>query len=420
MAEIVVRLDADSIDALKAFSGGGGPGGGGPGGGGGGGGRPPKTADPFGLKPFVDTTKNFSKIFSEIGTGIEEAFAAILTPVGVVVAAILLLVATLLVGIGNSKIIGVFIKTVGDALGLLVDLVLLPFLPLLAWGITQLFLAIIGFNKWWTGIWETIKKEGLVGLIKMGLKWLLEQLPLWLQSILEWFFSDKPLPDKIIELGLFLANFLLLGLVGVFLNIIPAILDFIFGEGTAEKWKKIGIELGMRLLTDPLGWLAYAFGYVFGVNIAVAEKVINIGLDIINKALQSIWDFAVWIFEVLTGKKKINVIDILLNLIPKNLSFWDTVNWLKGAGSSVLNNLTLGAAAGYQDTKKATAAEGGYVSKSGLAVIHKGETFSGTQGQVPIGTGTGGNTFNFYGYQDDKFIGKVKEVLRQEGARYQI
>ena len=42
MAEIVVRLDADSIDALKAFSGGGGPGGGGPGGGGGGGGRPPR------------------------------------------------------------------------------------------------------------------------------------------------------------------------------------------------------------------------------------------------------------------------------------------------------------------------------------------------------------------------------------------
>jgi hypothetical protein len=56
-------------------------------------------------------------------------------------------------------------------------------------------------------------------------------------------------------------------------------------------------------------------------------------------------------------------------------------------------------------------AEGGTIAQTGVAVVHKGETV------VPAGQG-GNVTLNFYGYQDDKFIAKVKDVMRKEGARY--
>lgn len=58
---------------------------------------------------------------------------------------------------------------------------------------------------------------------------------------------------------------------------------------------------------------------------------------------------------------------------------------------------------------------GGVVPGSGpqIAVVHGGERIT------PSGQ-SGGNTFNFYGYQDDKFIQKVKDVLRSQGTVYNL
>jgi hypothetical protein len=55
---------------------------------------------------------------------------------------------------------------------------------------------------------------------------------------------------------------------------------------------------------------------------------------------------------------------------------------------------------------------GGRIEKTGVAVVHKGETVT------PAGQTGGTVTLNFYGYQDDKFVQKVKDVLRKEGSRY--
>ena len=60
---------------------------------------------------------------------------------------ILLLVAAIHKATAQSKIVGVIESSIGKALGLLVDLILLPFLPLITWGIIGLFNAILEWNK---------------------------------------------------------------------------------------------------------------------------------------------------------------------------------------------------------------------------------------------------------------------------------
>jgi hypothetical protein len=49
-----------------------------------------------------------------------------------------------------------------------------------------------------------------------------------------------------------------------------------------------------------------------------------------------------------------------------------------------------------------------------VVTVHGGERV------VPAGKSVGDTTVNFYGYQDDKFVAKVKEIMRREGARYQV
>lgn len=49
----------------------------------------------------------------------------------------------------QSKILSKVQESVNQAMGLLVDLILLPFIPLITWGIINLYKAILGFNDVW-------------------------------------------------------------------------------------------------------------------------------------------------------------------------------------------------------------------------------------------------------------------------------
>jgi hypothetical protein len=52
-------------------------------------------------------------------------------------------------GIDNSKIINMLDREISRALGLLVDLILLPFMPLLVWAIINLYHAVLALGKAW-------------------------------------------------------------------------------------------------------------------------------------------------------------------------------------------------------------------------------------------------------------------------------
>jgi len=65
----------------------------------------------------------------------------------------------------ESKILSTFFDTVGKALGLLVDLILLPFLPILIWALVFLYTAIMWLGKIWNDFFNSGKtpKEAVFG-----------------------------------------------------------------------------------------------------------------------------------------------------------------------------------------------------------------------------------------------------------------
>jgi len=86
--------------------------------------------------------------------------------------------------IAQSKILTTVLGTIGKALGLLVDVILLPFLPILTTGIIWLFQGIMAFHRLWTTIWNgkvfqdlkdgvtslgTAIAKGLSGLLTLGI-----------------------------------------------------------------------------------------------------------------------------------------------------------------------------------------------------------------------------------------------------------
>jgi hypothetical protein len=62
---------------------------------------------------------------------------------------LVILTAAIHKAVSQSKIIGVIVSSISKALGLLIDLILLPFLPIITWGIIQLYNSIMEWNKWW-------------------------------------------------------------------------------------------------------------------------------------------------------------------------------------------------------------------------------------------------------------------------------
>ena len=119
--------------------------------------------------------------------------------------------------------------------------------------------------------------------------------------------------------------------------------------------------------------------------------------------------------------------------------FWDEVDKIKGSTAyrflsdlpgvvgkaihnliAMVNNAIvkspLGWASGLAPMEIQSFASGGTVSGSGaqLAIVHGGETIT------PAGQSGSNITLNFYGYQDDKFIQKVKDVLRSQGTVYNL
>jgi len=103
--------------------------------------------------------------------------------------------------IAQSKILTTVFGTIGKALGLLIDVILLPFLPILTTGIIWLFQGIMAFHRLWQSLdWkETLRiigdgmtslgatmAKGIGGILKLGLEFLSGKLG-W--DILAWIYN---------------------------------------------------------------------------------------------------------------------------------------------------------------------------------------------------------------------------------------
>jgi len=355
------------------------------------------------------------------------ALGAIAAPILALTAVIVALIAIGATMVSNSKVLAKVIEFWNMSMGLLMDLILIPFLPMIALLMVGLIKAIVAFGMWWKDIWDTIKKEGLLGLLKLALDAAWGVIDPLIKTILEFLFgSNEKKKEMLLNL---LANFL-----EVPTGLLEAILKFIFGESMGANIMKV-LGLTVQVFKDAIGVLwTSILDFVFGTNKSKEAKLKFIA-DI--KELKGLWDYIMRAAFMGLAPKTIKL-DLLLNLIDplgiRNI-IGSALGWTKEGAMATAAAAASANAAYNQDlinkantTKKIdvgggvsinvvdfvenlpTAAIGGHVQKGGAVIVHDNEDI------VPAGKG--GHTFNFYGYQDDQFIKKVKDVVRGQGAQH--
>jgi phage-related protein len=152
------------------------------------------------------------------------------------VVAIEALEATMQEAVNNSKILNALDNAIAKALGLLVDVILLPFLPLLTAGIIWLFKEIMEFRVFWMKIWNSQLVKDMATVFSKGLAALLNlmiDVPTALAQgtlkILEW----------------------LMGLAGGIINLLLTIPEIAIPE--ALRWLKDFLADPIKTITIDLG-----------------------------------------------------------------------------------------------------------------------------------------------------------------------
>lgn len=288
---------------------------------------------------------------------------------GLAAGGIMALVSIIGQALSNSKILTTILGTIGQALGLLIDVILLPFLPILITGIIWLYQGIMIFYNFWNGIWSgktiqtigsalstlgTILAKGIGGLLQLGI------------------------------------NFL--GAAG---SMIWNFLQWLWGIATAAR----GIELS--LLFNIAGAIWNFLQWLWNVTSGIRGAEFNLLMSIGGAAAS----FLQWLWNTITSggaNLVINLMSGASNAASSALS--GAGSWLSGLESGIGNLLHFD--------------QGGVVPGSGpqLAVVHGGETVT------QAGQSTGNITINANNYVGSKteLMKVVTDALRQNQYRYNV
>lgn len=276
-------------------------------------------------------------------------------------------VGILLMALSNSKIITTIFGTIGKLLGFIVDIILLPLMPFFMMLVRYLYQMILGFRAF-------VKNLSLESLLKFGVDVLLGASPLgWIIKLIQWAVGDGNILTAI--------NFVT--------NIIQGIGDWIWG---LVKWAIAG---GAGLLHSAI------------------DLAVNIGSAIIG-FLGGLADLALSLLKYIFGysdqtHRSLNL-EFVANLVG---AAWGVLQSIAGAGMSVIN-------AGLSGLGLPKLDSGGTVTSTGIAMVHKGETYSGvTGGGQPASATGGGNTYQFFNYGQTKteleLFNKFMDLMRQKG-----
>lgn len=273
-------------------------------------------------------------------------------------------VGILAIGLANSKIFNRVLGTVGKLLGYLVDIILLPMMPffiLLVRYMYQMLTAFRNFTRNLTG-------EGAIKfLIDISL---LANPLLWPVLLVKKLIENKE------SLG----------------AVIPFTVDILKGTGD---------------------WLWSIAEWIFGAAVTVPGKIIDLALSIgsmISGALGGVVDLALsilkWVFGL--GSMPLNsrvVINFVANLVG---SGWSVVKSLARSGMSMITSALKSVGLPTLDT-------GGTVMGTGLAVVHKGETYSGVNASGKA-LGKGNLTVQITGQfkSEEEMYRKFVDRLRQD------
>jgi hypothetical protein len=304
------------------------------------------------------------------GEGFGTAFTTLTKSVTGLAAVIGIGVGILLMAVSNSKILTTIFGTIGRLLGFLMDVILLPLMPVIMMLTRWMYQMIIQFKNF-------TKNLSLESLLEMGLSINVLTMPVsWIVNLIKWALGEGDIQTAVtFTIGILkgvgdwlwdIAKWIFLGT----LKLVNSVVRFTLNIGSAIT----GVLAGAADFMISL--LKYLWGLGGGPSIT------KIALDFIANPVGELWN-------------------LLMGIWNGGKTAWNTIANLSGGILPTLDS-------------------GGTVTSTGLAVVHKGETYSGVtaSGQPASGTG-GGNTYIFNNYatlktEYEMFL-KFKDFLRQQG-----
>jgi hypothetical protein len=306
-------------------------------------------------------------------------------------------------------------ETVGKALSSIVNLFIQPLAPLMTYLMVQIVAGLTNFKVWWDNL----------------PKWFDEKIFAPIKEWVQKYIIDPILGIKDSEAYKWLVGFLSFKWAW---DIVDKVKD-----SEAYKWL-LGF-VSFKWIWDTVDKIRDSDSYKWLLGFSSFKWVWDV-VDKIKDSESYKWLLGFssfkWIWDV-TDKIKESASYKWLSGFASFKWFWDEVDKIKGStaykflsdipgvvGKAIHNliamvnnaivNSPLGWVSGLAPMEIQSFASGGTVSGSGaqLAIVHGGETIS------PAGQGGANITLNFYGYQDDKFVQKVKDVLRSQGTVYNL
>lgn len=274
---------------------------------------------------------------------------------GMAAAGILKLAEVIAELLGYSKIALTVIGTVGKALGLLLDVVLLPFLPILTMGIIWLYQGVMLFYKLWNGIWSSKVIQGL----------------------------GKVLGDMfaILSKGLSALYSIEFGFLGAGAETVWNVLKWLWQISDTGGVLTMGLEFILGTIETLLNWLH---------DLATGKDVFT---PVINFVLGTFGDLLNWLYNAVTTGIKLSL-DFTSNLkeVP---GLGDIITSAENAGSDLADLFGLGG------TKSAATSDQGLLA-----------------GAMAGGSSGSSTSINIYGYTDQKLQGVIENVLRRQNNRF--
>jgi hypothetical protein len=334
---------------------------------------------------------------------------------GAAAAGVMILVNVLKSMIKESQIISKFLGAFGKLMGTLIDLVLLPFLPILVYALIGLTTAVLAFGTWWNEtITPILKQLGLGGQTPEEKKKAYEdysKTPFgMLQIAIDKFLSGipgmidtyiiQPIKNGIAGWSKAITDFLAIDWSKWASDVWKGFTDWVAGVG--KQWDIL--KAAWDTLWAGVTWDALAKWWA-DVTKGFTDWMDGVGKqwDILKAMVTDFFKPVTDFIATFSWDPLINGFKVMLNTIITLINF-GIKSMNVPLGVLTLNQVQIPELP-YLDT-------GGKIEKTGVAVVHKGETVT------PAGQTGGTIMLNFYGYQDDKFVQKVKDVLRKEGSRY--
>lgn len=183
-----------------------------------------------------------------------------------------LLAKAIMKSIAQSRILNTTLSAINKALGLLMDVILLPFLPAIAFGLIMLFKAIMGFGT----SWKKMIDEGPLGVLMFKLKHGTDEIDPFTQSLIDILMNpDKNVGQKFVEFSIRMLDFITnIPGISIHKDAILKFLDTIFGKGTAQD---LVVNISASFFEGISDTIKKLLEFIFGSN----ERNMHMVLDIL-------------------------------------------------------------------------------------------------------------------------------------------